>query len=376
MSSDNNTHNDSTIVMEQIAEEEDLRDAFERNLESPVASNYSKFKMDFQGTAPEYYKIWFVNLMFSILSLGIYSAWAKIRKQKYLYSHTYLNKENFDYHAKPIQVLKGRAIIFGIYLCFMFLSKYNPEYTQVLILIGFLLLPWFVVRVMTFKLRNTSYQNIRFGFNLNYKGSYAVQIKSVLANIFSLGLASLWGMNLVIKFIAENSRFGKTNFIYFGTSKPLYRALVRSILATLFMAAVLSSIAFMVNLIFTIPKDALVILPALIMAFAYIFMFSHMQSAFHNNKFNHLRVGPINFRGTSTGLSFFYLNLGNFLIILFSLGLAYPVVTLRNHRFKIENTRLRVRKDIGFDGFAADNRLPLGATSEAAGDFWDIDIGV
>lgn len=44
----------------------------------------------FIGTGTQYFGIWIVNLLLSILTLGIYSAWAKVRRQQFL--STYLVK--------------------------------------------------------------------------------------------------------------------------------------------------------------------------------------------------------------------------------------------------------------------------------------------
>ena len=43
-------------------------------------------QLSFTGTGSEYFRIWIVNLLFTILTLGIYSAWAKVRKLRYFYA--------------------------------------------------------------------------------------------------------------------------------------------------------------------------------------------------------------------------------------------------------------------------------------------------
>jgi len=39
----------------------------------------TRIPFEFLGTGSEYFKIWLVNIILSILTLGIYSAWAKVR---------------------------------------------------------------------------------------------------------------------------------------------------------------------------------------------------------------------------------------------------------------------------------------------------------
>ena len=66
---------------------------------------------EFRGNAKEWFGIWIVNMLLSIVTIGIYSAWAKVRTKKYFYNHTYVEERNFDYHATGKQILVGRLII-------------------------------------------------------------------------------------------------------------------------------------------------------------------------------------------------------------------------------------------------------------------------
>ncbi|WP_419905223.1 DUF898 family protein [Kiloniella sp.] len=77
---------------------------------------FEKFK--FSGNANEWFGIWIVNLLLSIMTIGIYSAWAKVRRRKYFANHTYVADRNFDYHATGKQILIGRLIIIGVYILF------------------------------------------------------------------------------------------------------------------------------------------------------------------------------------------------------------------------------------------------------------------
>ena len=63
---------------------------------------------EFTGDAHEFFRIWIVNLALTILTLGIYSAWAKVRKLRYFYAHTRIAGESFEYRGRPIAILLGR----------------------------------------------------------------------------------------------------------------------------------------------------------------------------------------------------------------------------------------------------------------------------
>ena len=64
---------------------------------------------EFTGKGWEYFRIWIVNLLLTILTLGVYSAWAKVRRLQYFYRNTRLDGASFEYHGTPIAILKGRV---------------------------------------------------------------------------------------------------------------------------------------------------------------------------------------------------------------------------------------------------------------------------
>ena len=76
----------------------------------------------FTGSGGEYFRIWIVNLLLSVVTLGIYSAWAKVRRMRYFYGNTQLAGDVFEYHGQPRQILKGRLIAFGMFLVYLVVS--------------------------------------------------------------------------------------------------------------------------------------------------------------------------------------------------------------------------------------------------------------
>ena len=67
---------------------------------STVQENTELHEFSFTGNAKEYFGIWIVNLLLSIITIGIYTAWAKVRRQRYFYGNTWMDGHNFEYHAK------------------------------------------------------------------------------------------------------------------------------------------------------------------------------------------------------------------------------------------------------------------------------------
>jgi uncharacterized membrane protein YjgN (DUF898 family) len=49
-------------------------------------------ELEFNGKAGEYFRIWIVNVLLSIVTLGIYSAWSKVRNKQPFKDNSLLNK--------------------------------------------------------------------------------------------------------------------------------------------------------------------------------------------------------------------------------------------------------------------------------------------
>ena len=129
-------------------------------------------EFEFTGSGKEYFKIWIVNLILTILTLGVYSAWAKVRTNRYFYGNTQLAGTGFEYHANPIAILKARLIAVGLLLVYVFVGNMIPYAGVALALMLTLAAPWIIWRSMLFNARMTSYRNVRFGFYGSVKDAY------------------------------------------------------------------------------------------------------------------------------------------------------------------------------------------------------------
>ena len=177
----------------------------------------------FTGKAGEYFGIWIVNLLLSIVTLGIYSAWAKVRRKKYFYNNTLLDGVGFDYHANPINILKGRIIAFVLFVIYSVLSGINPAFGLLMAFILFLALPWIIVRGMMFNARNSSYRGLRFDFNGKYGEAIKVFIGYTLLIIVTLGLAIPFVAQRTQKFVISGHKFGISNFKMEALVRSFYK---------------------------------------------------------------------------------------------------------------------------------------------------------
>jgi hypothetical protein len=107
-------------------------------------------QFEFHGRAGEYFGIWIVNVLLTILTLGIYSAWAKVRRQRYFYGNTELAGSNFDYHARPVQILVGRIIVLVLLVAYNLAAGFIPVVGQTVVpVIGFCVSGYFLALELT-----------------------------------------------------------------------------------------------------------------------------------------------------------------------------------------------------------------------------------
>ncbi len=76
----------------------------------------------FYGRGGELFGVSIVNLCLTLVTLGIYRFWARVRVLRYLWSQTAFAGDRFAYHGTGKELLKGwlkAALIFGLPFVFL-----------------------------------------------------------------------------------------------------------------------------------------------------------------------------------------------------------------------------------------------------------------
>ncbi|MBM3395289.1 MAG: DUF898 domain-containing protein [Betaproteobacteria bacterium] len=122
----------------------------------------------FTGTARDYFRIWLVNLCLSLATLGVFSAWAKVRKQRYFHSHTLLDGVPFQYLGRPFAILQGRVVAATFLLAYSLLSYIAPEVAPFMLAAAVVAAPWVILRSAAFAAHFRAHRNVRFQFKSDY----------------------------------------------------------------------------------------------------------------------------------------------------------------------------------------------------------------
>ncbi|MCA3560457.1 MAG: DUF898 domain-containing protein [Aestuariivirga sp.] len=308
----------------------------------------------FTGSASEYYRIWIVNLMLTVVTLGIYSAWAKVRRLRYFYGNTLLQGHGFDYHADPVRILIGRLIVVGTLMVVNILSQTSPVFL-LLIVPWLVALPWFINQSLAFNAQMTSYRNLRFGFQGAYFAGLGAFVLMPLLAIISAGLLAPFSSGFRANYLGSHTRFGTA---WFDTDAPLGR-LYANLGATMFFLIVLAVLVFgglmlESRLVTGGSRDdrvAIFILLGVISFYiSYFLVFYAYRAGVRNIVFNTTTLdGGHRLSSTLSRRRYVWIMISNALMVLGTLGLLWPVASVRHWRYLAQSTHFHPAGPL--DGF-------------------------
>ena len=389
----------------------------------------SRYPFSFTGRGGEYFKIWIVNILLSIITLYIYSAWAKVRTRRYFAGNTVLDNSSFDYHATGKQILLGRIIAVVLLIIVTVGGVIDPFVSIGGFVILALLLPWAVWRSIKFNMRMTSYRNVRFGFDgklgpmymyllvmplipllvaaLVAGGLYMSGIVAVpeLASIGAVGVFAMylmypWVHKRLANYMLRNYRYGTAKFsgeLSTGRFYAIYiKAFFLSLLVYFAVLLVGAGIAFLLSSLGILGPDFFEsyfqnpeqfgqtgsILGILAVVFFYLVIFfigtlitSYFRSRLREHLFDNgildQRVDP---ESTVTARGLWWISISNILILVFTLGFGYPWTKVRMARYIADNTVVHAEDSL--DNFVSDEKDKVGALAEELGDAFDMDVDV
>ncbi|EGA71827.1 hypothetical protein VISI1226_19629 [Vibrio sinaloensis DSM 21326] len=343
----------------------------------------------FSGKGGEFFGIWIVNVLLSIVTLGIYSAWAKVRTKRYFYGNTHIAGDNFEYHAKPMQILKGRLVALVVVMVWLVANQFFPEVSFALLLVFYVALPWLLWSNARFDAAMTSYRNVHFSFNAALKQAYlsllgrgvgallitltyfatamavgnASSVASVVMFILSLPLIMVlyaWVMAGVHRYFANGYQYGDWKFSAEIKLSFFIKTYCKAMLLGTVASVLISAIALF-GLMGGIDFSALQSgdmssltdgpLAVAMMSTIYVAMIvltitltAYTTTRIRNYVFSQLVTqqadndAKLQFQSQFTVGSLLGLTVSNFLLQVVTLGLARPWVMVRSSRYTAQRT--------------------------------------
>lgn len=329
---------------------------------------------DFRGQGGEYFKIWIVNILLSVITLGVYSAWAKVRRKRYFYGSLLLDGSAFEYLADPVKILKGRAIVFTMYILWIGISSVFPPLGSLILIVFSFVMPFIINRSLRFNAYNSSYRNVRFGYNATYWEAFLNFVAFGLLAGLSLGLLYPFYIYNMKKFIVNHSRFGRQKFEFDGKVADMYWIFGKTI--------VIGLIIFVLVVVFTtVAGTGGFAMGSVGALFAYLLILSSVPVVI-----GYLRCVQLNYVLSSIQIkgsrlscfmkpsTYVWISVTNYIGIAVTLGLFIPYSVIRILKYRYDNMKFFVKGDMG--AMVAAESESIGAFGEEFDDFFDIDFGL
>lgn len=353
---------------------------------APQANRSSVERFEFSATGGEYFRIWIVNLLLTIATLGIYSAWAKVRRLRYFYGSTTLAGSSFEYHGEPLKILKGRLIAAAFLIPYFILSNVNPILSLPFIAIFILAMPFLVVKSRQFQTRMTSWRNIRFGFTGTYAQAAWVFLGMILLVPLTLGLIIPYWIYARHRFVIGQTTFGSAQFSFDARPGAYYMAylaaagvVVAMIVAMMFLGGGAGLLAMLMGGGEGSTTGAAVgffgvFLVGVISFIGYMFIFALIQALTLNAALSGTSVEDHRLKCELSPLRLVNLYITNGILMIITLGLYYPWAAVRLTRYQLDVLSLQTAGSL--DEFVAAEQQQVSATGEEVGDLLDADFGL
>ena len=343
----------------------------------------SPLPFEFTGKAKEFFGIWLSNLLLSILTLGIYSAWAKVRRHRFFLGHTLIGGHRFDYHADPKVILKGRAIVVSVLVVMSLVSELSTVLSGTSLVLLMLALPWLANRSLRFNARMTSFRNVRFDFSGTYGKSLLAFVLFPLLGLLSLGLLQPFATRYSGRYLAMNYSYGEAKLESDPQLKRLYKGFFQAFSIILIPFVVLLGIVAQhdwdLERLVLVQIDGatgwLIDFSPFALIIALYLAFFHYRAVGRNSILGSLSISGVHqVKSEISGFRLAWIVLSNSLLTLSSFGLLQPWGAVRRWRYETESLQLIPGGSL--DEFIGRIQPAEGVIGSEYTDLQDIDVGI
>jgi uncharacterized membrane protein YjgN (DUF898 family) len=149
------------------------RDSAAGPMSTFMPQNIDAHPLEFTGSGGEYFRVWIVNVLLSIITLGIYTPWARRRTAQYFYSHTMVAGSPLEFTAQQRKMVMGFVLLMLITLAYNIAANTGQDTAVgVFLLAGSVLAPFIWGSAMRFRLGATRWRGLRLQFTASWKEVY------------------------------------------------------------------------------------------------------------------------------------------------------------------------------------------------------------
>jgi uncharacterized membrane protein YjgN (DUF898 family) len=380
-------------------------------------SRSNRLRIKFTGSGSEYFRIWIVNLLLMLVTLGLYFPWAKVRRMRYFYGNTVVDGEPLGFHGDPKKMFKGFVMVGVLFGLYSVAGNFSPMAGFVALLLVVAIWPALFKSSMQFRQANTSWRGLRFRFHGSLGDAYWAAVPLFLPGLVLVGIAAiepdvpqgaalpLWlqwlaGGTLLAALVAtplllwnlkkyQHNNYGlaslKTSFK--ASAGSFYLLFAKTfgvaVLAVLLCMAAAMGLALLLGLGLNFDRMAQskgLMLAVGLGAFAgvlsvFVFIKPYVVARMQNLLWTQTGNASMRFVSALSFKSLLWLTLKNWLLVVLTLGLYWPFAAIALARLRLEAVSVKTRFDA--ETLISHVKAMEGdAAGDAAGDFFGIDIGL
>lgn len=381
---------------------------------TPAPSEPRSIEIRFTGSGSEYFRIWIVNMLLTVLTLSLYHPWAKLRRLRYFHGNTLVGGHALDFHGDPKKMLRGHLLVGAMLGIYTLATHASPVAALVAVAVLSALWPALMRASLQFRLANTSWRGLRMHFSGSLGGAYSAMLPLALPVLLAVALPlavskgaprqapSAWFWVVLVALLASlaampwmlwrlkryqlaHTEFGgQRGSLRTGPGAYYWLSFTGGLLtiATMLSMAVIAYAVLSLGRggASTVQRDEWVALAAtvsVVVTYATVFVttYPYYVSRMQNLVWNATTTEDLQFGSALRFRSMLLLSVRNLVLMLLTLGLYWPFARVATARLRLEAVDIRSRIDPD-DLASADGLVRPEATGDAAGDLFGIDFGL
>lgn len=140
---------------------------------APASTGIAAYPLAFSGSGGEFFRVWIVNVLLTVVTFGFYTPFARRRTAQYFYGHTLVADSPLEFTAQQRKMVAGFLVLVGLYVVFNLAAETGQDVTlAVMMLGGAALAPYFWASAMRFRLNATRWRGVRLQFTAGWGEVY------------------------------------------------------------------------------------------------------------------------------------------------------------------------------------------------------------
>lgn len=352
--------------------------------------------LTFTGSGKEYFRIWIVNLFLTVATLGIYSAWAKVRRLQYFDRNTQLAGAAFDFRGDPKAILKGRLLALCLAASYQYAFGFSLAVGLSIAGLLLLALPLFLRSALRFRLHNTQYRGLRCDFSGSAGGAYLAYLPPLLTFLLPGALLAIepsgklaapafllylgWPLmhGAMKRYQQRHLQFGAVGSTYQVPARRFFKPYLAALGAVIGYAIVFGVLVAVVMPLYSRATGSRAGVGAFLagaMGFYALFLLTipYLQARIVNLVWSNTAFPGVEIRSTMGAWAFTKLQTANTVLTVLTLGLYRPFAVVRVYQFRLAH--LSLHSAGSFEQIVAGAaRRRSGAAGDGMADFLGVDI--